>query len=173
MNRETFNTGYTVEAFVKLDKSWTAASNAWMNIMTRAGRRGNLKGWDDGLPESPPLQFAISNLRELQWEVVPQVPTPPSARTNWSGEILLDTWLHVAIVNDPATRETTMYVEGAPVLRNAIDAVGLASLNLPWTVGAGYWDGGAPESGFLGAIGEIRIVAKPLAPAQWLTARAS
>ncbi|GGY78928.1 LamG-like jellyroll fold domain-containing protein [Pseudoduganella plicata] len=173
MNRETFNTGYTVEAFVKLDKSWTAASNAWMNVMTRAGRRGNLKDWDDGLPESPPLQFAISNLRELQWEVVPQLPAPPSARTNWSGEILLDTWLHVAIVNDPATRETTMYVEGAPVLRNAIDAVGLASLNLPWTIGAGYWDGGAPESGFLGAIGEIRIVAKPLAPAQWLTARAS
>ena len=79
----------------------------------------------------------------------------------------------MAIVNDPVPRETTMYVEGAPVLRNAIDAVGLASLNLPWTIGAGYRDGGAPEGGFPGAIGEIRIVARLLPPAQRLTARAS
>lgn len=172
MNSATFTSGYTVEAFIKLDKSWTAATNAWMNIMTRAGRRGNLPGFDGGLPQSPPLQFAISNLKEVQWEVVPQQTPPLSSRTNWSGEILLDTWLHVAIVNDPAARETTMYVEGAPVLRNAVDSVGLASLNLPWTVGAGYWDGGAPGSGFLGAMGEIRIVAKPLPPTQWLTARA-
>lgn len=93
-----------------------------------------------------------------------------SPRTNWSGEILLDTWLHIAVVNDPVAKETTMYVEGAPVLRNAIDGVGLASLGMPWNVGAGYWDDEGAVDGFLGAIGEIRVVAKPLAPAQWLTA---
>lgn len=173
MNSATFKTGYTVEVFIKLDKSWTSATNAWMNILTRAGRRGNLPGFDDGLPQSPPLQFAISNLKEVQWEVMPQQAATVSSRTNWSGEIMLDTWLHVAIVNDPVARETTMYVEGAPVLRNAVDTIGLASLGLPWTVGAGYWDGGSPGSGFLGAMGEMRVVAKPLAPAQWLTARAA
>ncbi len=176
INGETFPAGYTVEAFVKLDREWTAANNAWMNIMTRAGRRGNLPGFAGGLPQSPPLQFAISNLREVQWEVIPEQTHSPeerSSRTNWSGEILVDTWMHIAIVNDPAARETTMYVEGAPVLRNAVDTAGLATLNLPWAVGAGFWDGGPPGSGFFGAIGEIRIVAKPLPPTQWLTARAS
>ncbi|WP_442951953.1 metallophosphoesterase [Orrella sp. JC864] len=74
--------------------------------------------------------------------------------------------------NDPATRETTLYVEGAPVLRNIGGAVGLASLGLPWYVGAGFWDGGPPNNGFLDTLGEIRIVARPLPPAQWLTARA-
>jgi len=174
INNETFANGYTVEAFIKLDKDWSAQTNAWMNIMARAGRRGNLPGFAGGLPESPPLQFAISNLREVQWEVIPEstVSGQRSSRTNWSGEIMVDTWLHIAVVNDPATRETTMYVEGAPVLRNAIDTVGLATLGLPWAVGAGFWDGGPPGSGFLGALGEIRIVAKPLPPGQWLTARA-
>lgn len=172
LNRETFTSGYTLEAFVKVAKEWTAANNAFMAMMSRAGRRGNLPQFAGGLPQSPPLQFAFSNLREVQWEVVPEQAATRGSRTNWSGEIQIDTWAHVAVVNDPATREVTMYVEGAPVLRNAIDSVGLATLNLPWTIGAGYWDGGSPGSGFLGALGEIRIVARPLSPDQWLTARA-
>ncbi|MCD0502883.1 metallophosphoesterase [Bordetella petrii] len=175
INGETFANGYTVEAFIKIDKNWTAATNAWMNIMTRAGRRGNLPGFAGGLPQSPPLQFAISNLREVQWEVIPEATESGarSSRTNWSGEIMVDTWLHIAVVNDPATRSSTMYVEGAPVLRNPIDTVGLATLGLPWAVGAGFWDGGPPGSGFLGALSEIRVVARPLPPEQWLTARAA
>jgi hypothetical protein len=145
-----------------------------MNIMTRQGRRGNLPGWGGGLPESPPLQFAISNLREVQWEPTTQTATTGQlrARTAWSGEILVDRWLHVALVNDPATKVTTMYIEGAPALRNPVDTLGLASLGMRWVVGAGSWDGGAPSGGFLGSIGEIRIVPKPLPPTQWLTARA-
>lgn len=168
LNAETFDSGYTVEAFVKLDKNWTADTNAWMNIMTRGGRRGNIPGFSGG-PQSPPLQFAISNLREVQWEVATQ--DNKASRTNWSGEIMLDTWLHIAIVNDPATRATTMYVEGAPVLRNAVDGSGLATLDEPWYVGAGFWDAGPPSNGFLGDISEIRVVSRPLAPAEWLTAR--
>lgn len=172
INAETFTSGYTVEAFIKIAKDWTADTNAWMNIMARGGRRGNIPGFAGGLPESPPVQFAISNLREVQWEITPQDPVERRSRTNWSGEIMVDTWLHVAIVNNPDTRQSTMYVEGAPVLRNAVDAVGLASLDLPWAVGAGFWDGGPPGSGFLGSISEIRVVSKPLTPEEWLTARA-
>jgi hypothetical protein len=172
MNSATFTSGYTVEAFVKLDKSWTAANNAFMNIMTRKGRAGDLPNYASGYRPSPPLQFAISNLKEVQWELIPQQSATVSSRANWSGEILLDNWLHIAVVNDPVARETTMYVEGAPILRNTIDTVGMATQNMPWTVGAGYFDGFGPSGGFLGAIGEIRIVAKPLLPGQWLTARA-
>lgn len=175
MNDDTFDQGYTVEAFIKIAPEWTASANAWMNIMTRQGRRGNLPGWGGGLPESPPLQFAISNLREVQWEPTTQTATGGQlrARTAWSGEILVDRWLHVALVNDPATKVTTMYIEGAPALRNPVDTLGLASLGMRWVVGAGSWDGGAPSGGFLGSIGEIRIVPKPLPPTQWLTARAT
>ncbi len=170
LNAETFTGGYTVEAFIKVGRDWTATVNAWMNIMSRGGRRGNIPGFQGG-PQSPPVQFAISNLREVQWEVASH--TPPMSRTNWSGEIMVDTWLHVAIVNDAQTGETTMFVEGAPVLRNIGGSVGLGTLGLPWYVGAGFWDGGAPNNGFLGTVGEIRIVARPLQPAQWLTARAA
>lgn len=95
-----------------------------------------------------------------------------TSRANWSGEILLDSWLHIAVVNDPVTKETTMYVEGAPILRNTVDTVGLATQNLPWVVGAGYYQGNGQGGGFLGAMGEIRIVSKPLPPSRWLTARA-
>lgn len=49
-----------------------------------------------------------------------------------------------AVVNDPATRETTMHVEGAPIPRNTVDTVGLATQKLPWVVGAGSPRGKAP-----------------------------
>lgn len=173
LNAETFTSGYTVEAFMKAAPEWTSGSNSFMAMMSRAGRRGNLPGFTGSLPQSPPLQFAFSNLREVQFEVIPEQAAARSSRVSWSGEIILNTWVHVAVVNDPTAKETTMYVEGAPVLRNPIDAVGLATLGLPWTIGAGYWDGGPPGGGFLGSLGEIRIVAKPLPPTQWLTARAS
>jgi len=180
INAMTFTDGYTIEAFVKIGKGWTAANNAFMSMMSRAGRRGNLPDFGGSLPQSPPLQFAFSNLREIQWEVRPaQAPDEfaadgnISARANWSGEVMIDTWLHVAAVNDPATKETMLYVEGAPVLRNTIDTIGLATLGdaFPWTIGGGFWDGDGPGSGFLGSISEIRIVAKPLDADQWLTAR--
>ena len=78
----------------------------------------------------------------------------------------------LGMINDGATHETILYVEGAPVLRNVADAPGLATLaaNMPWIIGAGSWDG-ARADGFFGSIGEIRIVNQALKPAQWLTAR--
>ena len=161
INPATVPSGYTVEAFLKIDKDWTAQKHAWMNVMTRDGKRGDLAGFSDGDPESPPLLFALSSLREVQWEVVPEVSGTRGAKTNWSGEIIADKWMHVAIVNDEVTHETVLYIEGAPVLRNASNAPGLAALaaNMPWIIGAGSWDGRRAD-GFFGSIGEIRIVGK-------------
>ncbi|MET3444172.1 hypothetical protein ABIC94_004981 [Variovorax paradoxus] len=172
INGQTLDNGYTVEAFVKIDKSWTSSKQAWMNIMTRDGRRGDLAGYQGGDPEAPPMLFAISSLREVQWEVVPSAAGARSPKTNWSGEVIADRWVHIAIVNDPVSHDTTMYVEGAPVLRNISNAPGLATLSAtsPWVVGGGSWDG-ARADGFFGHIGEVRVVASALAPAQWLTAR--
>jgi hypothetical protein len=172
INAQTLESGYTIEAFIKIDKSWTSANQAWMNIMTRDGRRGDLAGYSGGDPESPPMLFAISSLREVQWEVVPSPAGTREPKANWSGEVIADRWVHVAIVNDPVSHDTTMYVEGAPVLRNAAAIPGLATLSAtsPWVVGGGSWDG-ARADGFFGNIGEVRVVAAALTPTQWLTAR--
>ncbi|XAH26223.1 LamG-like jellyroll fold domain-containing protein [Xylophilus sp. GW821-FHT01B05] len=175
INAQTFtSTGYTIEAFIKIDKAWDKSKNAWMNIMTRDGKRGDLAGFDGGDPESPPLLFAISSLREVQWEVVPDVTGAREGDASWSGEIIADTWVHIAIVNDPSTHDTVMYVEGAPVLRNTSNVPGLAALSAssPWVVGAGSWDGDRAD-GFFGKIGEVRIAAEALPSGKWLTARRS
>ena len=173
LNAQTFTGGYTVEAFIKIDRDWTTGKHRWCNILTRNGNRGGLPKFAGGDRESPPVLFAISSLREVQWEVVPSNDTT-APRANWSGELMVDTWYHVAVVNDPTTRETVLYVDGAPVLRNTSGGVGIASLGatMPWVLGAAWWDG-AQDDGYFGSIGEVRLVAKPLAPAQWLTARRS
>ena len=175
INAQTFAaTGYTIEAFVKINPAWDKAKHAWMNIMTRDGKRGGLAGFDGGDPESPPLLFAISSLREVQWEVVPDVSGQRDGMASWSGEIIAGNWVHIAIVNDPVTHDTVMYVEGAPVLRNSSHVVGLATLSAasPWVVGGGSWDG-ARADGFFGNIGEVRVASAALPPSQWLTARRS
>lgn len=175
INRQTFaSSGYTIEAFIKIDPAWVKAKHAWMNIMTRDGKRGDLAGFNGGDPESPPLLFAISSLREVQWEVVPDITGQRDALASWSGEIIAGNWVHIAIVNDPTTHDTVMYVEGAPVLRNSSNVVGLATLSAssPWVVGGGSWDG-ARADGFFGKIGELRVTAAALTSNQWLTSRRS
>lgn len=175
VNGRSFWSGYTFEAFVKIPADWDASKHRWGNILGRMGNRGNVPGgyWG-GDPEASSVLFAISNLREVQWEVVP-ASNSHYAQTNWSGELIRDTWYHIAVVNDPATRTTTLYVEGAPVLRNVASAeTGTRSQNppRPWILGAGWWNG-VLDDGYHGWIGEVRLVGKPLPSSQWLTARRS
>lgn len=173
LNGRSFWNGYTVEAFLKIPAGWTASLHKWGNILGRVGNRGNVPGgYQGGDPEASSVLFAISNLREVQWEVVP-ASVSHYAQTNWSGEIIRDSWYHVAIVNDPATLTTTLYIDGAPVLRNVGNAaIGLRAQSTPqpWILGAGWWNGVLAD-GFFGAVGEIRMVYRPIGPDQWLTAR--
>ncbi|MFP3534295.1 modulator protein, partial [Burkholderia sp. SIMBA_042] len=83
------------------------------------GQRSAVTGFGSGDGDESPLIFAISSLREVQWEVTPSTAGTKNPAANWSGEIIAEKWVHVAVVNDPAKNETVMYVEGAPVLRNA------------------------------------------------------
>ncbi|PZO90241.1 MAG: modulator protein [Sphingomonas sanxanigenens] len=172
LNNRSFWDGYTAEAFIKMDKDWASEKHRWGNVLGRVGNRGALPGFAGGDPEASSVLFAISSLREVQWEVVP-ASNATYPQTNWSGEIMRDTWYHIAVVCDPATRETILYVDGAPVLRNVLNGqIGMrsASLNNPWILGASWWDGQRVD-GFFGSIGEVRLVPKPLGPDQWLTAR--
>jgi len=171
LNAETLSGGYTIEAFIKFDAAWTVAAHRWCNALARLANRGRLPQFWGGDQEASPILFSISNLREVQWEIVPASNTH-GAQANWSGEIMADTWYHVAIVNDPAARTTTMYVEGTPVLRNTAGEVGIGSPapDCPWAIGCGWWNG-AIKDGWFGCLGEIRIVGRPIASDFWLTAR--
>jgi len=167
LTKERFPNGYTIETFIKVDEKWTQEKNRWMSAIAAGGTR--VAGSSDG--EAPPFFMGISNLLEVQWSVD---PTNAVAKTNWSGEISKDVWLHVAAVNDTGTQTTTLYIEGAPVLRNSNGGVtGIETiLGAAWKLGASS-DYGTPDGGFLGCIGETRIVAQPLSADQWLTSRAA
>ncbi|MDU0479828.1 metallophosphoesterase [Staphylococcus chromogenes] len=177
INNETFSKGYTYETFIKIDKDFGEA-NHWMGFISRFGQRKDLPnvGTDSDL-EEPPAAGAVSSLRELQWAFM---ETNPQAQGHslWSSDVPADEWLHVAVVDtgvpaDGGTGSVTMYVNGAPVLRNAYGPHGLAAQDgKTWIMGGStYAD--LLSKGFFGKIGESRFVNRPLLPNEWLTARPS
>ncbi|MDN4615935.1 metallophosphoesterase [Leifsonia sp. F6_8S_P_1B] len=172
VNDADLSKGFTIETFVKMDASWDAAANGWSKFLVHTGNRSRI----DGFAQTPwdytasPTALGISNLREFQWTGVPQDPTKGD-RTAWSGEIMPGAWSHVAIVGEE-DGTLTMYVDGAPVLRNTSDALGLAANpHMPWIIGADWVDDAA-RNGWNGCVGETRIIDHATGPDEWLTARA-
>lgn len=172
INEADLSDGYTIETFVKMDADWDAAANGWSKALTRTGNRSQI-----GVPETrwdwtaSPTALGISNLREFQYTSLDSDATLGD-RVNWSGEIMIDQWQHVAIVNDPDARTTTMYVDGAPVLRNATNVGGMAwHEGHSWILGSD-WADDAARNGWHGCIGETRIIDRPTTPDEWLTQRA-
>ncbi|PWD50616.1 hypothetical protein C8046_08080 [Serinibacter arcticus] len=163
--------GYTIESFLKLDGSWTADDNRWSAAVTRAGRRSALPTQWSADHDSSPAFLSVSNLREFQWGTIPGQEWGYSSSL-WSGEILLDSWHHVAVVNDPIASTTIMYVDGVPVLRNATGLDGmLFNPDYPWVIGAS-WARDEPSHGWNGCVGETRIVDRAITPAEFLIERA-
>ncbi|WP_066039349.1 LamG-like jellyroll fold domain-containing protein [Herbiconiux solani] len=173
VNNADFSKGYTIETFVKMAPEWDSSVNGWSKFLVHTGNRSKIDGfaktqWDW---TASPTALGISNLREFQWTAVPGDPTKGD-KTNWSGEIMVDSWAHVAVVGDAIAGTITMYVDGAPVLRNAIDAAGLAANpDMPWIIGSDWVDDAA-RNGWNGCVGETRIIDHPTGPAEWLTSRA-
>ncbi|WP_207632106.1 LamG-like jellyroll fold domain-containing protein [Occultella kanbiaonis] len=173
VNNADLSEGYTIETFVMIDPAWTAEANAWSKLLVRSGNRSALPGmpWSQWDYTASPAALGISNLKEFQWTEVPE-RTEAGDRTAWSGEILFGRWMHVALVNDPAAATTTMYVDGAPVLRNTVDTIGQSfNAGMPWILGADWVDDAA-RNGWNGCVGETRIIDHPTGPQEWLTARA-
>ena len=168
LNAETFRSGYTIETFVSMPLDWDAGNNGWASVLSRrgsaqaAGKHG--KNTD---PNEPLVQLSISNNgREPQFNHYPLNDTYPT--TNWGHGLVELKWWHLAVVNDG--RYTKLYVEGAPVADNPNRlSLGLTSLGLPWLVG-GHEYAGAIDIVFHGNIGDIRVVNRPLSPAEFLTA---
>jgi len=180
INTELFEDGYTMEAFIYIDPDWSVANgNAWMGVLYRLGARSNSPSVTIGSDVDggdTMMMFALSNLMEVQWEVVPTLGDDAGENVScWSGGLSAGQWYHVAIVNDPSDGDydTVMYVEGAPMLRgnSGMHGIGYAGEALT-SIGASQYSG-SMEHGWFGKIGEVRMVPKVLTSDQWLTARAS
>lgn len=164
LNETTFEDGYTVEAFIKMPEDWNPDVNRWTGILSRQGTGGDAEKTESDLAE-PVGHLAVSNFPEFQWAVWPT--NLEGIQTNWSDQLQLDEWYHVAIVNNGDT--TIMYVNSEEVLRNPDPGqIGIATAGLPWTIGGTHYDN-EPNT-FNGWIGDIRIVARPLGFDEFLTA---
>jgi hypothetical protein len=157
LNKATFEDGYTIEAFYRLPADWDPDHHAWSGLVSRTGTGGAAgKTADD--PDEPLATLSLSNDREPQWAMRPL--DQQGIATNWGQETPLETWWHLAVVNDG--RHTTLYVEGCPVVRNPkASSVGITSVGLPWLLG-GYEYGGKIDQILHGRLGDVRIVARAL-----------
>ncbi|MFE2428711.1 LamG-like jellyroll fold domain-containing protein [Streptomyces sp. NPDC059373] len=166
LNAATFPSGYTVEAFFKLPADWDGDRNGWAALLSRWGLSGDA-GKTNGDAQEPVATLSLSGGRELQWAVYPLNQDGPV--TNWGHELPLDTWWHVAVVND--RRHTTMYVDSCPVARNpATPAQGLTTLGLPWLLG-GYEYGGKIDQILHGTVGDVRVTERALRTSEFMTGR--
>ncbi|MCF1592994.1 LamG-like jellyroll fold domain-containing protein [Streptomyces muensis] len=157
LNSAMFRDGYTIEAFYRLPADWDPDHNAWSGLVSRTGTGGAAgKTADD--PDEPLATLSLSNDREPQWAMRPL--NQEGIATNWAQETPLETWWHLAVVNDG--EHTTMYVEGCPVVRNPkARSTGITSVGLPWLLG-GYEYGGRIDQVLHGRLGDVRIVARAL-----------
>ncbi|MFG3514989.1 LamG-like jellyroll fold domain-containing protein [Streptomyces bobili] len=157
LNSATFEDGYTIEAFYRLPADWDASHHAWSGLVGQTGTGGAAgKTGDD--PDEPLATLSLSNDREPQWAMRPL--DQEGIATNWGQQTPLETWWHLAVVNDG--RHTTLYVEGCPVVRNPkARAAGITSVGLPWLLG-GYAYGGRIDQVLHGRLGDVRIVERAL-----------
>jgi len=165
LNANTFQHGYTFEAFFKIPADFDSGNNGWQALLSRwgeSGKAGKSGGATD--PQEPIVTLSLSGDRELQWCVYPVNQT--GSATNWGHELPLDAWWHVAVVNDG--RHTVLYVDGCPVVRNpSTPSNGLTTLNQPWLLG-GYEYGGSINQVFNGWLGDVRIVARALSVPEFM-----
>ena len=168
LNTETFSSGFTFEAFVKIPLDWDSDDNSWMAVLSRRGESGQAgKSGQNTDPDEPIATFSFSSDREPQWNVYPLNLTYPT--TNWGHGLPEDNWWHLAVVNDG--KHTVMYIEGCPTVDNPtlLKSIGITQLALPWALG-GYEYGGSINQIFHGWVGDIRIVNRPLSVDEFMIA---
>lgn len=164
LNSMKFTTGYTIEAFIKLPEPYVG-DHAWMGILSwegRSGDAGKTTGWST---EECTCSLNITPERFLQYVVYPHVQDADP--TSWSHALPTGRWTHLAVVND--AQRTVIYVDGSKIARNpAQPSTGIATLGRPFVIGATSFNL-EYDQGFYGWIGDVRITAKALRPANFLT----
>ena len=164
LNSAVFKDGYTIEVFYRMPADWDPDHNAWAGLVSRRGTGGAAgKTGDD--PDEPLATLSLSNDREPQWAMRPL--NQEGIATNWGQETPLETWWHLAVVNDG--KHTTLYVQGCPVVRNPkAPAVGITSVGEPWLLG-GYTYADKIDQIFYGRLGDVRIVSRALPVSSFMT----
>ncbi|MET8080821.1 LamG-like jellyroll fold domain-containing protein [Streptomyces sp. NPDC005303] len=164
LNSAEFKGGYTIEVFYRMPADWDPDHNAWAGLVSRRGTGGAAgKTADD--PDEPLATLSLSNDREPQWAMRPL--NQEGIATNWGQETPLETWWHLAVVNDG--KHTTLYVQGCPVVRNPkASAVGITSVGEPWLLG-GYTYADKIDQIFHGRLGDVRIVSRALPVTSFMT----
>jgi hypothetical protein len=124
-----------------------------------------------GADADPLAALEVADGLALRWSARPARPARRAATSvNWSHELPVGRWCHLAVVNDG--RHTVMYVDGEPVLRNPrTPAPGLATAGRPWLVGVAHRGGTVPWP-FTGRLAQLRIADRPLPRRLFLTHRA-
>ncbi|MFF2484676.1 S-layer homology domain-containing protein [Paenibacillus sp. NPDC058071] len=168
INAETFQDGYTFEAFIKINKDFTQSKNGWMTLLRRPKGNDGTEYYPGQWPTDSVVKLAVSNLKEFQWETYDTYPGRDWYLTAWSGENKLDEWIHVAAVNDGKT--TDLYVNGAHQARNVKDddypPTGIQTAKQDGEYTPFYV--GNPYNSFNGWIGEIRITDHALSKNEFL-----
>ena len=140
-----------------------------MGALNREGTRREIANVvNPGLShDEPAFTLSISNLREVQWNslAISADGNGYRERTNWSGEILPDRWMHIASVNDPVARTSTP----TSTARRCCATRSTRSASPPPTGRGGI--GSTGGNGWFGCVGETRIVDRATSPDQWLTQR--
>jgi len=155
--------------FLKIPLDWDSGNNGFMPALSRLGQAGDAgkSGRNTDPNESLCGLFISNNGREPQFNFYPESQTFPT--TNWGQGLPEEQWWHVAMVNDG--RRTIMYVNSSPVVDNpSTFSAGIASLGLPWLLGADFYAGDLDQV-FHGWIGDVRIVNRPLSVSQFMTAK--
>ncbi|MGJ6968043.1 LamG-like jellyroll fold domain-containing protein [Streptosporangium sp. G11] len=164
LNSMKFESGYTIEAFIKLPEPFEG-DHAWMGLMSwegRSGDAGKSSGWS---PDEPTCSLNLSPERFLQYVVY---PTDRDADpTSWSHTLPVGRWMHLAVVNDG--RRTVIYIDGSRIARNpAQPSKGISTLGKPFAIG-GTQFAQRYGQGYYGWIGDVRIVSRALKPREFLT----
>jgi len=164
INSMTFDSGYTIEAFIKLPDPFEG-DHAWMGILSWEGRAGDAGKTNGYSPEEAPCSLNVTSERFLQYAVYPHVQN--SQPTSWSHAIPAGRWTHVAIVNDG--RQTVIYIDGSKIARNPTQqSTGIATVGKPFALG-GTQSGQQFGQGFYGWLGDVRIVERALHRSEFLT----
>lgn len=173
INTATFENGFTLETFIRISETYRPEHNVGMTWLSRAEKCSAPCDDQRGSGGGPALAWSFTGFRELRFAWTPVEPEEGEAAL-WSGDMGAATaWMHLAAVHDPATGIATLYVDGVPMLRDARGVTGIApGGGGPWILGAGGTTG-RPDLGFVGSLGETRLVEGVLGPDRWLTARAA
>ena len=168
LNTETFPSGWTIEAFVKLSLDWNTDYNSWQAVLSRwgeSGQAGKYGGNTD--PNEPIFTLSTSDGREPQCVFYPTNQT--DSTTLWGQGLPENQWWHLAVVNDG--NHTVMYVDGCPTvdIANLVSSNGITQLNLPWALG-GYEYAGSINQIWNGWVGDVRIVDRALSVDEFMTA---